>query len=152
MTKHIKTLLTAFLFLSFLSLNHAAIRVKAPAAGEKAEHSVETPAHEKAETAAAENWLSRKWDKLKKRIERRKARWEKRQARRKAARGEGEGGNGLWHSLAFILGIIFLAGGIILGIAAFSNPLGGFFHLLAGVLVVAGIVMILYAALHTSGA
>lgn len=96
--------------------------------------------------------LVKKWEKLKQRIERKQAKWEKRKANRKASRGDGDEGGSLWASLAFILGIIFLAVGIILGIAAFSNPLGGFFHLLAALLVITGIILILYTALHSSGA
>ena len=150
MTKHIKTLLVATALLLCATVNHAALRVTAPVIQENAEQVAVSA--ENAETPAATTWAGRKWNKLKQRIERKRAKWEKRRAKRNAARSDGDEGGSLWASLTFILGILFLVGGIILGIAAFSNPLGGFFHLLAGLLVVAGIILILYTALHTSGA
>ncbi|MCB0580027.1 MAG: hypothetical protein KDD10_12060 [Phaeodactylibacter sp.] len=146
MAKHIKALLATTLLLLCTSVTHAAVRTTTPPAAEGSALSAE-----RAETPAARNWAGRKWDKLKKRIERKRAKWEKRQAKRKAVRGDGDEGKSLWTSLPFILGIVLLGAGIILGIAALSNPLGGFFHLLAGLLVVAGIVLILYTALRDNG-
>lgn len=155
MTKHMKTLsLTIFLLLC-ATVNHAALRVSGQAEDGKEEKSEQLVSSvERTATPGEAAWGGRKWEKLKQRIERKQANWEKRKANRKASRGDGDGdeGGSLWTSLAFILGIVFLAVGIILGIAAFSNPLGGFFHLLAGLLVVTGIILILYTALHSSGA
>lgn len=148
-----KTLsLTIFLLLC-ATVTHAALRVSGQAEGGKEEKSEQLVSSvERTATPETAAWAGRKWEKLKQRIERKQAKWEKRKANRKASRGDGDEGGSLWASLAFILGIIFLAVGIILGIAAFSNPLGGFFHLLAGLLVVTGIILILYTALHSSGA
>lgn len=153
MEKHMKTLsLTIFLLLC-ATVTHAALRVSGQAEGGKEEKSEQLVSSvERTATPETAAWAGRKWEKLKQRIERKQAKWEKRKANRKASRGDGDEGGSLWASLAFILGIIFLAVGIILGIAAFSNPLGGFFHLLAGLLVVTGIILILYTALHSSGA
>lgn len=148
-----KTLsLTIFLLLC-ATVTHAALRVSGQAEGGKEEKSEQLVSSvERTATPETAAWAGRKWEKLKQRIERKQAKWEKRKANRKASRGDGDEGGSLWASLAFILGIIFLAVGIILGIAAFSNPLGGFFHLLAGLLVITGIILILYTALHSSGA
>ncbi|MCB0549731.1 MAG: hypothetical protein KDD19_19320 [Phaeodactylibacter sp.] len=153
MEKHMKTLsLTIFLLLC-ATVTHAALRVSGQAEGGKEEKSEQLVSSvERTATPETAAWAGRKWEKLKQRIERKQAKWEKRKANRKASRGDGDEGGSLWASLAFILGIIFLAVGIILGIAAFSNPLGGFFHLLAGLLVITGIILILYTALHSSGA
>ncbi|MCO6478410.1 MAG: hypothetical protein J5I94_17400 [Phaeodactylibacter sp.] len=150
MRQHIKTLLFTLLIMLCATANHAAVRITPPASEEGAEQVLVSP--EDAESPAASSWAGRKWDKLKKRIERKRDKWEKRLARKKAKRGDGDEGGSLWGAFAFILGIAFLIGGIILGIAAFGNPLGGFFHLLAGLLVVAGIVMILYTVLRDTGA
>lgn len=60
-------------------------------------------------------------------------------------RGDEEDGN-IWSKLSFLLGLLSLAGGIILGILIFANPIGGFFFFLAGLLVAAGVALILLAA------
>lgn len=78
-----------------------------------------------------------------KRMERRMARWSKRlekwQSReRSVAR----------RTLTFVIGGVCLIGGLVLGIISFSNPLGGFFHFLAGLLIVTGIILILFAWLR----
>ncbi len=150
MTQHIKALLFTTLIMFCATLSHAAVRITEPASEEGAEQVLVSP--EDAESPAASSWAGRKWDNLKKRIERKRDKWEKRLARKKAKRGDGDEGGNLWGTLAFVLGIAFLLGGVILGIAAFSNPLGGFFHLLAGLLIVAGIVMILFTVLRNTAA
>jgi len=60
-------------------------------------------------------------------------------------RGDKEDGK-LWSKLSFLLGLLSLGGGIVLGILIFANPMGGFFYFLAGLLVTAGIVLILLAS------
>lgn len=86
--------------------------------------------------AAAEPGLSKK-------LQRRVAKFQKKLIKKIEKKKEKEKGSNLWTTLFFIFGLLSLAGGIILGIVVFANPIGGFFYFLAGLLVTAGIVLLM---------
>ena len=79
-----------------------------------------------------------KWDKKLERLQKK--------LERKIKKRNDEDSKPFWKKLSFLLGTLFIIGGILLGISIFSNPIGGFFYFLAGLLVTSGIVLILFAA------
>jgi hypothetical protein len=123
MKKHI--LLISFLLMGVLSAT-AAVKVVAP-----------TTAIEQHQQVLTDKSTSKKIDKKIKRIQKRV---EKLQEKREGEKKK------FWTKLGFILGLIALIGGIVLGIAVIANPIGGFFYFLSGLLVTGGIVLILFAA------
>ena len=65
---------------------------------------------------------------------------------RKIQKRNDEDSKPFWKKLSFLFGALFIIGGILLGISIFSNPIGGFFYFLAGLLITSGIVLIMFAA------
>lgn len=79
-----------------------------------------------------------KWDKKLERLQKK--------LDRKLQKRNDEDSKPFWNKLSFLLGVLFIIGGILLGISIFFNPIGGFFYFLAGLLVTSGIVLIMFAA------
>jgi Flp pilus assembly protein TadB len=103
-----------------------------------AQAAVKVPHAESTEMSRAETRAFQKKQRRQKRIERRMERWQKRIAKRSDDKNSNLG---LW---IIIVGIVLIAGGLLLGIFAFAAPLGGFFYFLAGLGLAFGLVMLIF--------
>ncbi len=134
---HLKTLLAFAALLLLAPQAGAAVRINASPAAE----TIVTAKQEQKEAREARREAKKK--KFRERLERKRDKLARKLEKKGFKIGQDESPKRFWSAVSLILGIVLLAGGIVLGIVSLSNPLGGFFHFLAGLLIVAGIVLIL---------